>query len=191
MTRIAVRPALRVRVDLLGRLSNPPEILETVAGQGVRSARQAHEEPPMQAICSSVASESDVEEVPGRLSNPALATDTPPSLQPPHRVQRRLSAADLNDICANYVGGCSIDELARSHRVNRTTVIKHLDQHGVPRRRVVRKLTNAQVADAAAMYRDGHSLATVANEFNVDARTLGREFRKAGIAIRPRPGWAY
>jgi hypothetical protein len=29
----------------------------------------------------------------------------------------------------------------------------------------------------------------VADQFNVDARTLGREFRKAGIAIRPRQGW--
>jgi transposase-like protein len=39
-------------------------------------------------------------------------------------VQRRLSAADVNDICATYVSGTSIDELARSHGVNRTTIIK-------------------------------------------------------------------
>jgi hypothetical protein len=59
-----------VRVDLWGRLSNPPETLESLAGPGVES---------------------------------------------------------------------SIDELARSLGVNRTTIITHLDQHGVPRRRVVRK----------------------------------------------------
>lgn len=106
-------------------------------------------------------------------------------------MQRRLAPVDVSDICASYIGGSSIDELARSHGVNRTTIITHLDQHGVPRRRVVRKMTDALVAEAAAKYRDGHSLATVADQFNVDARTLGREFRKAGIAIRPRPGWAY
>ena len=106
-------------------------------------------------------------------------------------MQRRLSAADVNDICATYVSGTSIDALARSHRVNRTTIIKHLDQHGVPRRRVVRKMTDALVAEAAVEYLDGHSLATVAEEFNVDARTLGREFRTAGIAVRARQGWAY
>ncbi len=61
----------------------------------------------------------------------------------------------------------------------------------MPRRRVVRKMTDALVAEAAARYRDGHSLATVAGEFNVDTRTLGREFRKAGIPIRPRRGWLY
>jgi hypothetical protein len=56
---------------------------------------------------------------------------------------------------------------------------------------VVRKITDTLVAEAAARYRDGHSLATVADQFNVDARTLAREFRKAELAIRPRPGWAY
>ena len=81
--------------------------------------------------------------------------------------------------------------MARSHGVNRATIIKHLDQDSVPRRRVVRKMTDAQVTEAAARYRDGHSLATVADEFNVDARTLGREFRRAGVPIRPRRGWTY
>jgi hypothetical protein len=178
-------------VDLWGRLSNPPETLEALPGQGVETSRELRPEPPEQAICSPTTSESDLQEVPGRLSNLALATDTPSSLQSPHRVQRRLSAAELNDICASYVHGRSIDELARSHGVNRTTIIKHLDQHGVPRRRVVRKMTDAQVGEAASMYRDGHSLATVAKQFNVDARTLGREFRKAGVPIRPRQGWPY
>ncbi len=52
-------------------------------------------------------------------------------------------------------------------------------------------MTDALVADAALRYLNGHSLTTVAEELDVDARTLGREFRKAGIAIRPRQGWQY
>ena len=182
------RPAC-CRVDLLGRLSNPPETLATVAGQGVENLAARREELGNQAICSPTASKPDVQETPGRLSNPACAGDTPPSPQPPHQVQRRLSASDVQDICQSYVSGSSIDDLARSHGVNRTTIITHLDQRAVPRRRVVRKMTDTLVADAAAMYRDGHSLATVADEFRVDTRTLGREFRKAGIPIRPRRGW--
>jgi hypothetical protein len=178
-------------VDLLGRLSNPPETLATVAGQGVEGSREAHDEAPKRAICSPIGSESDVPETPGRLSNPALATATLPSTAPPRPVQRRLSAADVHDICASYIHGRSIDDLARSYAVNRTTIIKHLDQRGVPRRRVVRKMTDALVAQAAVMYRDGHSLATVANKFKVDTRTLGREFRKAGVLPRPRRGWTY
>jgi hypothetical protein len=106
-------------------------------------------------------------------------------------VQRRLSTSDVADISASYLTGRSIDDLGRCYGVNRTTIIKHLDQEGVPRRRVVRKMTDALVAEAAVLYRDGYSLATVADTFNIDTRTLGREFRKAGIAIRPRRGWTY
>jgi hypothetical protein len=168
-----------------------PELSQPLRDKGVVSSCGPHEEPSKQAICSPTASESDVQDTPGRLSNPALTTDAPTSSRPPNRVQRRLSASDITDICANYVSGCSIDELARSHQVNRTTIIKHLDQRDMPRRRVVRKMTDALVAAAAAMYRDGHSLAVVANKFNVALRTLRREFRKAEIATRPRRGWTY
>ena len=142
-----------------------------------------------QAICSPTASESDVQETPGRLSNPAPTSATPPTPRAPRPAQRRLAPADVSDICASYIGGSSIDELARSHGVHRTTIITHLDQRGVPRRRVVRKMTDALVAEAAVEYLDGHSLATVANKFNVAIRTLRREFRKAGITTRPRQGW--
>ena len=167
-------------MDLWGRLSNPPETLETLTVQGVTTSREAHDEAAKQPICSPTASESDVQEVPGRLSNPS-----------PRPVQRRLSTADVDDICATYVSGTSIDELARSHQVNRTTIITHLDHHGVPRRRVVRKMTDALVAEAAVEYLDGHSLATVATKFDVAIRTLRREFTNAGIATRPRQGWTY
>jgi hypothetical protein len=177
-------------VDLWGRLSNPPETLESLTVQGVATSGEPLAEPPKRVICSPTASESDVQEVPGRLSNPAPPTDTP-TPQSPRQVQRRLTSSDVDDICATYVNGSSIDALARSHRVNRTTIITHLDQHGVPRRRVVRKMTDALVAEAAVEYLDGHSLAIVANKFNVAIRTLRREFRNAGIATRPRQGWTY
>ena len=52
-------------------------------------------------------------------------------------------------------------------------------------------MTDAQVGQAAATYLVGHSLATVANDFNVAVRILSREFRKAGIPIRPGQGWTY
>ena len=119
-------------MDLLGRLSNPPETLENVTGQGVESTREAHEEPPKQAIWSPTASESDVQETPGRLSNPARATETPPSPEPPHQVQRRLTPTDVDDISASYVSGSSIDEMARSYGVNRTTIISISPTKGCP-----------------------------------------------------------
>jgi len=44
------------------------------------------------------------------------------------------------------------------------------------------------VQDAAQLYRKGESLKVVATRFGVDARTLAREFRRAGVTIRPRQG---
>ena len=110
----------------------------------------------------------------GRLSNP---------------LQRRLSEHNVDELVQAYVEGSSIDALARHFSVNRTTVISHLDQCGVPRRRMVRKMTDRTVRQAAARYRQGESLKVVATRFGVDARTVARELQKAGVQIRPRRGW--
>ena len=88
-----------------------------------------------------------------------------------------------------YGEGASIDGLARRYGIHRTTVIHHLDQVDIARRRVVRKMTDETVTRAAARYREGASLAIAAAEFGVHTRTLAREFRRAGVAIRPRRGW--
>jgi len=155
----------------------------------LESSSGPHEAPSKQPIHSPNTFKSDVQQTPGRLSNPAPATATPP--QSPRPVQRRLTPSDVDDIRASYITGQTITELAETYGVNRTTIMRHLHQHGVRRRRVARKMTDAQVGQAAATYLVGHSLATVANDFNVAVRTLSREFRKAGIPIRPRQGWTY
>ena len=48
----AVASSVSAAVDLLGRLSNPPETLTTIAGQGVERARESRDEPPKQPIGS-------------------------------------------------------------------------------------------------------------------------------------------
>ncbi len=115
-----------------------------------------------------------VPEEEGRLSNP---------------VQRRLSEHDVDKLVGAYLDGSSIDALATSIGVNRTTIITHLDRRGIARRRSVRKMTDRSVRQAAKRYEAGESLKVVASRFDVDARTLAREFRRAGIETRPRRGW--
>ena len=161
-------------MDLWGRLSNPSEILEHLADQGWSGPVW-----PSETVTGPVGvPESDRAggslEQRGRLSNP---------------VQRRLSVADIGDLCRLYREGASIDALARQYKVNRTTVITHLDRLGIERRRVARKMTDDSVATAATRYGQGASLTIVAQEFGVHARTLAREFHRAGVAIRPRLGW--
>lgn len=158
----------------MGRLSNPPEATETLAGQGSQASRRSRKttgDTPNRA--SDRSTEASAEEK-GRLSNP---------------VQRRLSGHDLDDLTRAYVKGSSIDALARRFSIHRTTVIGHLDRLGVPRRRAVRRMTDRTVQQGASRYRRGESLKVVAARFGVDARTLAREFRRAGVQIRPRRGW--
>jgi len=161
-------------VDLMGRLSNPPETLESVADQGgydVPPPRRTRSKSPKRP---SAPRGSAIPEERGRLSNP---------------VQRRLSADEIDELARLYREGATIDALARRYGVHRTTVIGQLDRGGVPRRRATRKMSDPLVARAAERYSEGLSVADVASEFGVHARTLAREFRRAGIVTRSRQGW--
>ena len=165
---------LDFRVDLVERLSNPPETLESVPHQGEPAAPPPGRTRSNTPTRPFVPWESPVPEEEGRLSNP---------------VQRRLSAADIDQLIHLYPQGASIDALACRYEIHRTTVIHHLERAGIARRRVVRKMTDESVALAAARYEQGASLALVAREFGVHQRTLTREFRRAAVSIRPRRGW--
>ncbi len=50
-------------------------------------------------------------------------------------------------------------------------------------------MSDHDVTEAARRYRSGCSLSTVASVFHVDTATVRREFHRAGITIRLRPGW--
>jgi hypothetical protein len=89
-----------------------------------------------------------------------------------------------------YLDGSSIDALAASLGVNRTTIISHLDRRGIDRRKAVRKMNNRSVLEAARHYGAGESLKVVAARFDVDARTLARELLRIGVPIRRRRGWS-
>jgi AraC-like DNA-binding protein len=161
-------------VDLMGRLSNPPRVVKTLAEQGSQAS-----EPPRKSTGStpnraSNDAEGRVPEEKGRLSN---------------LVQRRLAEATVDDLVRDYLAGSSIDSLAAQLGVNRTTIIHHLDCRRIERRKVVRKMTDRSVRQAARHYKSGESLKVVAARFGVDAKTLAREFNRADVPIRRRRGW--
>lgn len=96
----------------------------------------------------------------------------------------------MDDLVRAYLDGSSIDALAGRFELHRTTIMDHLERRGVDRRKVARKMTDGSVRDAAKRYEAGGSLKVVAAQYGVDARTLAREFRRAGVPIRPRRGWS-
>jgi transposase len=84
--------------------------------------------------------------------------------------------------------GTSIDELASTFDVHRTTVMTHLERAGAEGRT---GLIERHLSEAHNLYEAGSSLVRVAEHFGVDAETVRRAFKNAGISLRPRRGWQY
>ena len=162
----------------MGRLSNPPEPLETLTEQGLQSPGRRQKIRARRLRQAPAAPETIPQETTGRLSNPG-----------PRPIQRRLNATDIAKLAAGYRTGQSLSDLAKQFRIHHRTVAAHLDHYGVQRRMNARKFTNNDVDEAARRYRAGESLATVGNALNVDAATVRRELQRAGITIRRRRGW--
>lgn len=162
----------------MGRLSNPPDTLETLTGQGVEGSAEDHEEPSKGAICSPIPSESDAQETPGQLTNPGRRP-----------VLRRLNEVEIDRLVCEYQAGRTLADLASELDIHRRTVAAHLEGRGVQRRVNRRKISKDDIDEAARRYRGGDSLAKVALAFDVDAATVRRELHRAGVAIRLRRGW--
>ena len=162
-------------MDLWGRLSNPETGVETLAAQGSAGGQPSRRGVRDARIRAPEDASDAVREEEGRLSNP---------------VQRRLSELAVDALVSAYLAGSSIDALAASLGVNRTTIFSHLDRRAIERRKSVRKMTDRSVRQAERRYEAGESLNVVAARFGIDARTLAREFRRAGVPIRPRRGWS-
>lgn len=185
----------------MGRLSNPPDTLETVAQQGSRDAPATGGKSPSTAIRSSNPSEDRGSNNKGQLSNPAsmaLCGDddgaNPPTAgrstrRPGPPVQRRLTPSQLEAVAARYQSGRSLNDLAREFGVHHRTLADHLERLGIARRVNLPKLSAADVKRAATRYRAGESLAIVGKALNVDASTVQRALKRAGIKIRPRHGY--
>ena len=104
------------------------------------------------------------------------------------QIQIRMNEGEVDALCADYTSGTTVDRLAATYGIHRTTVMRHLKRRDVETRRSRRKLTDSQVDQAAIQYSLGDSLADIAAEYGVDAETLRREFKRIGLARRPRNG---
>jgi lambda repressor-like predicted transcriptional regulator len=114
----------------------------------------------------------------GQLSNPG-----------PRAIQRRLRAAEIDDLVTLYRAGRSLADLADNYGVHHRTVAAHLEQRGIQRRLNLPKMSEQDISDASRRYRAGDSLATVGKTHGVDAATVRRALVRAGVKIRPRRGF--
>ena len=136
----------------------------------------------------------------GRYSNPDIlsrlrqvlagqSTDRPPGRTtrslPQKQAQNRLDPEEVDRLVQNYRTGTKIDDLAKQFQISRTTVMKHVELAGAPRRR---NLIIDRIDEARQLYDRGWSLARVGAHFGVDPATVGYAFRKAGIPRRDTHG---
>jgi hypothetical protein len=74
--------------------------------------------------------------------------------------------------------------------VHRATVFEHLARQGIHPQRNLRKLSDEHVTAAVELYESGWSLKKLGTEYGVDAETVRQAFKRAGVRMRPRPGWS-
>jgi lambda repressor-like predicted transcriptional regulator len=182
----------------MGRLSNPPDPLESLAGQGIADSSETRENAAKRVEHAPNPSASGGREEEGQLSHPSTAsTEVLTAMQASattdhprrHQVQKRLRGTEVDDLVAAYRAGASLDDLADRFGVHRTTAVAHLRRRHVEPRDGFTAWDPAALTAAAALYASGASLAAVATRFGVDPSTVANRFRRVGIAVRPRRGW--
>lgn len=104
----------------------------------------------------------------------------------PHKqAQHRLTPEEVDRLLDHYHAGTKINDLAAEFKVGRTTVMKHVERAGAPRRR---NIVTDRLDEARRLYDQGWSLARVGAHFGVDPATVGYALRKAGIPRRDSQG---
>jgi DNA invertase Pin-like site-specific DNA recombinase len=106
--------------------------------------------------------------------------------RPSRQIQRHLDANTILSLVRAYAQGDTIDELASTFGIHRTTVMAHLERQGVPRRNGA---VTKNINEAIRLYEEGWSLARVGEHFGVDGETVRRALRAGGVNLRPRRGW--
>jgi hypothetical protein len=97
------------------------------------------------------------------------------------RRQRKLPEVAITSLVAAYKHGDPINDIAE------TTVLSYIESRGLePRTGKVDRRLN----EAIALYQSGGSLAKVGRHLRVDPETVRQAFRRNGVPIRPRNGWA-
>ena len=182
-------------VDLWGRLSNPPEVVESLTGQRSQASRRSRKAAGDTSNRASVCFAQAPPEEKGRLSNPDAAVgssgagapgarEEPRPLEPVRRfVQRRLDESEIDRLVTAYRTGRSLVDLAAEFRIHRRTVAGHLEARGVPRRINKPKMTQADIHDAAGRHHAGESIEAIARSLGVDPATVRRTLKRQAAGL--------
>ena len=114
----------------------------------------------------------------------AQAKDRPVP-QPARRRTRRTPELE-RQLVARYQSGAATAALCTEFQIGKDTVLSILDAHGVTRKRTLP--SDRTMAKAEGLYTSGLSLKALELRLGVPASTLQLQFKKRGVALRPRGG---
>jgi DNA-binding CsgD family transcriptional regulator len=100
---------------------------------------------------------------------------------------RWLRADEVKELVTGYQSGVSVNSLAEQFKINRTTVLAHIDRAGIARR--YPKIGSKELPKIIESYSRGESLAQVGNHFGLNPGTVRSALRKAGVQMRGPQGW--
>ena len=104
-----------------------------------------------------------------------------PNVRVLRQVQRRLAAAELEALIAEYEAGARVGELAKVYELHRATVARHVGRAGKTRP----VMTEEQIDEAVGLYREGWTLHNLGQRLGVAHQTIRRVLVERAVTIRP------
>ena len=101
------------------------------------------------------------------------------------QIQHRLTSDEVRRLIELYKQGELIDDLATQFHISRTTIMKHVERAGAPRRR---NLLTRRIDEAQDLYNQGWSLVRIGQHLDVNASTVWHALRRAGVRMRDTHG---
>lgn len=96
-------------------------------------------------------------------------------------LQTFLTAAEVDRLVDDYLGGTTVNELADRYGVHRATVSAHLTRRRVGRRRP--GLGVDEAAEAVRLHLGGVSMRAIAQSMGVDRKAVRRVLVEAGVIL--------
>jgi DNA-binding CsgD family transcriptional regulator len=98
------------------------------------------------------------------------------------QVQRRLTPEQVEQLVIEYQSGKSMQELARSWHLHRTTVVEHLRRAGVSIRQ--RGIPPESLDESIGLYMAGWPCRRLAERYHCDDETVRQTLKRVGIKLR-------
>lgn len=120
-----------------------------------------------------------VHKVSARPQSSAPSDDRGPVVRTIETAQTFLTAAEVDQLVGDYLGGMSVKSLAERYGIHRATVFSHLRRRNVPSRRP--GLCPDEQAEAVRLARAGVSMRAISRRMDVDRKAVRTALVEAGI----------